>query len=145
MSSCSSVCVMYVWYIHMCMSASNICLKVLRNCSFPWLQSKLLAQHLLRKSCPKNISSGPKWKTCSMEQFRERNVCDLEEFISILLIGIACMSCLVFWWKFFGQDSFRNVTLWLVNKLNTNHPSPSPHIKLTHFCYCRGKRDFFEV
>lgn len=49
-----------------------------------------------KEKLSKNISSGPKGKTCSMEQLRKRHVCDLEEFILILLLDIACVSCLVF-------------------------------------------------
>lgn len=55
-----------------------------------------LVQNLIKKSCPKNISSGSKGKTCFMEQLRKRHVCDLEEFISILLPDIACMFCFIF-------------------------------------------------
>lgn len=88
------LCVCYVRVIHV-----YVCVYLLEGVEK--LQFSLASEEASGSASPKeklskNISFGSKGKICFMEQLRKRNACDLEEFISILLLDIACMSCLVF-------------------------------------------------
>lgn len=91
------LCVCYVCVIH---AYVYICKLYLLE-GVEKLQISLASEEASGSASPeekwsKNISSGPNGKICSMEQLRKRNVCSFEEFILILLLDIACVSCRFF-------------------------------------------------
>lgn len=81
------LCVCYVRGIHayVCIPALYL-LEGVEKLKFSLTSGEASGSASHKEKLSKNISSGSKGKTCFIEQLRKRHTCDLDEFISILLL-----------------------------------------------------------
>lgn len=83
------LCVCYIYMIHTCVYL-QVCLVVegVEKLQFSLASEEAVGSEPLKEKLSKNIYTAPKGTTCSMEQFRNRNVHVLKN-LSGLLLGIA--------------------------------------------------------